>query len=305
MTDETIVIYSVFFLNLDFDRRSRDNRSRLNDSRDDNDLSRIELITTWWERFKEFNDFSDCDFTIDFSLYLSTNIVDQNEMIFHLNNQFETTRIVDKRWAKTFIQFKYQIIRQHSVRVFQQSIVANKLIVKRDEFLFVILLEIQIFLFNFLKFISVFVNFFEHLKHHFGCNEIIRVDNLIDIDVLDCFAISVLNYVNCFDLFRIEMILIRSKLVYHVEISVFKRWIVVFSKNGRIKKLRWPLACDDEWREWFSKFSTRSRQISFERRIFILLSYKRFFQFMNLFFMCYHFFLKRDDFLAQTISVRL
>ena len=224
-------------------------------------------------------------------------------MILHLNNWFETTKIVDERWAKVLVQFKYQIIHQHSVRIFQQSVVANELIIKKDELLFEILFKIQIFLSDFSKSISVFVNFFEHLKYHFKNNEMIRVDNSISIDVLDCFAVSALNHVNCFDLFRIEMILIRSKLVHHVEISVFKRWIVAFSKNDRIRKLRWSLACNDEWREIFSKFSTRSRQISFEKRILILLSRKRFFQFMNLFLMCHHFFLKRSDFLAQTISL--
>ena len=163
------------------------------------------------------------------------------------------------------------------------------------------MLEIQIFLSDFSKFSSVFVNLFKHLKHHFENDEIIRVDNSINIDVLDCFAVSALNHVNCFDLFRIEVIFIRSELVHHVEVSIFKCWIVVFSKNDRIRKFRWSLACDDEWREWFSKFLTRSCQISFERRILILFSHKRFFQFINLFFMCHHFFLKRSDFLAQTI----
>ena len=142
MTDEAIVIHSILFLDLDFDHKSRNNRSRLNDFRDDNDLSKIKLTTTWWERLKKFNDFSDCDLTIDFSLYLSTSIVDQNEMILHLNNWFETARIVDKRWTKALVQFKYQIIYQHSVRVFQQSIVANEFIVKRNEFFFEILLKI-------------------------------------------------------------------------------------------------------------------------------------------------------------------
>ena len=52
----------------------------------------------------------------------------------------------------------------------------------------------------------------------------------------------------------------------------------------------------------FSKFSIRSCQINFERRIFILLSRKRFFQFVNLFFMYFYCFLKWDDFFALTIS---
>ena len=303
MADEAIAIHSIFFLDFGFGRKSRSNRSKLSDSRDNNDLSEIKLTTTWWERLKRFNDFFDCSLTIGFRLYLSTSIVDQNEMIFHLNNQFEKTRIVNKRWAKASVQFKYQIIHQHSVRILQQSIVANELIVKKGEFLFKILLEIQIFLSDFSKLISVFVDLFEHLEHHFENDEITRVDNSIDIDMLNCFAVSALNHVSCFDLFRIEMIFIRSELVHHVEISVFKRWIVAFSKNDRIRKFRWSLACNDEWRKRFSKFSTRFRQISFERRILILLSRKRFFQFVNLFFICHHFFLKWDDFFAQTISL--
>ena len=101
---------------------------------------------------------------------------------------------------------------------------------------------------------------------------------------------------NCFNLFRIKMILIRSKLVHHVEISIFKCWIVVFNKNDRIKKFRWSLICNDEWRKRFLKFSTKSRQISFERHIFTLFFRKNFFQFMNFFLIYYHFFLKWDDF---------
>ena len=45
ITDEAIVIHSILLLNLDFGRKSRDNRSKLNDFRDDNDLSKIKLTT--------------------------------------------------------------------------------------------------------------------------------------------------------------------------------------------------------------------------------------------------------------------
>ena len=142
MTDEAIVIHSILFLNSDLNRKSWSNRNRLNNSRDDNNLSRIKLNTIWWERFEKFSDFLDRSFTIDFCLYLSTNMINQNEIIFYLNNWFETTRIVDERWTKVLVQVKYQIIHQHSVKIFQQSIVANKFIIKRDELLFEILLEI-------------------------------------------------------------------------------------------------------------------------------------------------------------------
>ena len=56
MTDEAVVIYSILLFNLDFSCTSRDNRNRTNDSRDDNNLSRIKLIITWRERFEKFNE---------------------------------------------------------------------------------------------------------------------------------------------------------------------------------------------------------------------------------------------------------
>ena len=69
MTDEATVIHSILFFNFDFNCKNQSNRSKLNNSRDDNDLLRIKLITTYEKRFKRFHDFSNYNFTIDFNLY--------------------------------------------------------------------------------------------------------------------------------------------------------------------------------------------------------------------------------------------
>ena len=149
--------------------------------------------------------------------------------------------------------------------------------------------------------IDIFINFFEHLKHYFRSDEMIYIYNLINVNMFDCFVVRSLNYINCFHLFRIEMIFIYSKLIHHVKILIFEHWIVVFDKHDKIRKFRWFLICHNEWRKKFSKFLSKSRQINFERHIFILLFHKRFFQFTNLFFVNHYFFLKWCDFIAQII----
>ena len=139
------------------------------------------------------------------------------------------------------------------------------------------MLKIKIFLSCLAQSVNIFINFFEYLKYYFRNNKIIRICNSINIDMLNYFAVRTLDYINCFDLFQIKVIIIRSKLVHHVKVLVFKYWIVTFDKHDKIKKFRWFLIYNNEWREKFSKFLLRSRQISFEKRIFILLSHKRFF----------------------------
>ena len=152
------------------------------------------------------------------------------------------------------------------------------------------MLRIQIFLSCFTQCIDILMNLLKHLKTHFKNDEIICIRNLLDVDVLDCFVINVLNYINCFDLFQIKVIFVHLKLFHYIEVSIFKSWIVVFDKNGRIEKLCWFLICKNEWWKEFSKFLSRSYVISFERRIFILFFHKHFFQFINLFFVPHYFF---------------
>ena len=110
MTDEAIIIHSILLFNFDFNYKSWNNCNRLSNSRDNNDLSKIKSIITWWKRFEKFNDFSDCNLTIKFRLYLSTSIVDQNKIIF--------IWIIDLKWQELLTNTERKSLFNLNIRSF-------------------------------------------------------------------------------------------------------------------------------------------------------------------------------------------